>query len=234
MSKIFVAGIDTDIGKTYATGLLAKYFMLKNKSVITLKIAQTGCVGISEDILKHREIMNILLCDYDKDGTTCPYVFKFPASPHLAAEMENQSIDPAKISNSIDILANNFNKLIIEGVGGLLVPLNDMQTSIDFIEKEKLAVILVSSPKLGSINHTLLSIEALKNRNITLLGIIYNCFGDFDNQIKNDSIKVFKSFLNKNDYPDNIIEINDVSSYTDSDIASLFDELFLEHLSLKN
>ena len=227
MSKIFVAGIDTDIGKTYAAGLLAKYFLLKNKSVITLKIAQTGCVGISEDILKHREIMNVSLSDYDKNGTTCPYVFKFPASPHLAAEMENQSIDTAKISNSINALSARFNNLVIEGVGGLLVPLNNKQTSIDFIEKEKLPVVLISSPKLGSINHTLLSIEALKARNINLLGIIYNCFDDYDSQIKNDSIKVFKLFLKKNNYTDNIIEITDSSSYTDSDIVSLFDEFFI-------
>ncbi len=221
MSKIFIAGIDTDIGKTYATGLLAKCFLLNNKSVITIKLAQTGCVGISEDIIKHREIMNIPLSDYDKNGITCPYVFKFPASPHLSAEIENKNIDTDKISNSINTLNNYFDNIIIEGVGGLLVPLNNKQTSLDFIKKEKLPVILVSSPKLGSINHTLLSIEALKTRNINLLGIIYNCFGNFDKTIKNDSIKVFKLFLKKHNYPDKIVEITDISNYTDKQIMDL-------------
>ena len=224
MSKLFIAGIDTDIGKTYATGLLAKYLLLNNKKVTTMKLAQTGCSGISEDISIHREIMEISLTKFDTDGTTCPYVFKFPASPHLAANMENEIIDVSKISKSIDILSSNFEYTLIEGVGGLMVPLNKDFTSLDFIKKENLDVILVSSPKLGSINHTLLSIDALKATNINLLGIIYNTFGDFTEEIKNDSINVFKQYLAKNSYPKTVVETTDIANYSDDNIKNLFNK----------
>ncbi|MCK5071639.1 MAG: dethiobiotin synthase, partial [Desulfocapsa sp.] len=91
---ICISGIDTDIGKTIATGLLAKALLSQGYSVITQKVAQTGCTGISEDILKHRELMDTGLYPEDTNGLTCPYVFSKPCSPHLAAELSQTQIDP--------------------------------------------------------------------------------------------------------------------------------------------
>ena len=93
---IFVSGIDTDAGKTYCTAWLANKLRAEGRSVITQKFIQTGCTGISEDILKHREIMGIEPQEVDKDGTTCPYVMTYPASPHLAAEIDHVVIDTGK------------------------------------------------------------------------------------------------------------------------------------------
>ena len=93
MSVIFITGIDTGAGKSIATGLIARYLYKNNKSVITQKIVQTGCEKISEDIALHRKIMGIDLNEDDKKGLTCPYTFKYPASPHLAAQMEQKEID---------------------------------------------------------------------------------------------------------------------------------------------
>ena len=227
MPTIFIAGIDTDVGKTFATGLLAKYFLLNNKQVITMKLAQTGCSTFSEDIEIHRKIMNIPLLDIDKDGTTCPYIFTYPASPHLSAIIDKQEIEISKINKSISKLTSNYENLIIEGVGGIMVPLNKNITSLDFLEKEKHPVLLVSSPKLGSINHTLMSIDILKSRNIDLLGIIYNTYGDFPTEIKNDSIKVFKDYLNRYNYPSNIVEINDIDKYSINDLSNMFNKFGL-------
>jgi dethiobiotin synthetase len=123
MSIYFIAGIDTDAGKTYATGLVAKYLLNSKISVVTQKFAQTGCVGISEDIQTHRKIMNIDLMNVDKDGTTCPYVFDYPASPHLAAKMQNKTIDIDKINSSSKKLNKEFEVVLLEGVGGLNVPI---------------------------------------------------------------------------------------------------------------
>ncbi|MBL6957333.1 MAG: AAA family ATPase, partial [Chlorobium phaeobacteroides] len=81
---IAIAGIDTGIGKSVATGLLARSLLESGSRVITQKMVQTGCQDVSEDILLHREIMGVPLQDVDRDGTTCPYVFSYPASPHLA------------------------------------------------------------------------------------------------------------------------------------------------------
>ncbi len=212
MTPIFIAGIDTDVGKTIVTGLFAKYLLSKNKTVITQKIAQTGCVGISEDILQHRKIMEVNLFPEDFDKTTCPFVFKFPASPHLAAAEEKKEIDIAIIDESTKMLQKNFQYIIIEGVGGLFVPLTKNYTTIDFLEQRQYNVILVSTPKLGSINHTLMSIDLLKNRNINLLGIVYNLIGDYNKKIKNDSEIIFEQYLKKNKFANNIVEIQRIES----------------------
>ena len=80
MAVYFISGIDTDAGKSIVTGVIARTLAGKGVRVITQKFIQTGCVGISEDILKHREIMGIPPQEVDKDGTTCPYVMTYPAS----------------------------------------------------------------------------------------------------------------------------------------------------------
>lgn len=207
MTTYFITGIDTDAGKTYATGLMAKYLNDKKQSVITQKFAQTGCEGISEDILAHREIMSMEAQEVDKDGTTCPFVFNYPASPHLAAEMEGKSIDVEKIEHSTDTLNNLYETVLLEGVGGLNVPITLDYSLLDFLEEKKYPVILISSSKLGSINHTLLSLEVLKKRNIPLHGFVYNHFPANSEFILKDSVKVFDHYLKKMGFDCPIIEI---------------------------
>ena len=80
MAVYFISGIDTDAGKSIVTGVIARTLLQKGVHVITQKFIQTGCVGISEDILKHREIMGIPPQEVDRDGTTCPYVMTYPVS----------------------------------------------------------------------------------------------------------------------------------------------------------
>ena len=93
----FVSGIDTDAGKSVVTGLIARSLLHQGVNVITQKFIQTGCRGISEDILTHRRIMGIPVQDVDRDGTTCPYVMTYPASPHLAAEIDHLAIDLRRV-----------------------------------------------------------------------------------------------------------------------------------------
>ena len=211
MPTYFIAGIDTDTGKTFATGLMAKYLLEQKKSVITQKFAQTGCKGISEDILMHREIMGIEIQDVDKEGITCPYVFDYPASPHLAAQMQNQEIEVEKINDSTKILENQYDYLLLEGVGGMHVPITMDYSLLDFLEEKKFPTILITSSKLGSINHTLLSLEVAKQRNIPIKGLIYNRYPANSKFILEDSIKVFRSYLDKNGFDCPIIEIPEFS-----------------------
>ena len=89
---VFVSGIDTGIGKTYATGYLARREMEKGLKVATLKLVQTGNEGFSEDIKTHREIMGASLPE-DADFTTAPQIFRFPSSPELAARLEGRPYD---------------------------------------------------------------------------------------------------------------------------------------------
>ena len=89
----FISGIDTNIGKSIITGILARELRKQGKNVITQKMVQTGNEGFSEDIEIHRKIMNIDFLDVDKDMTTAPEIFSYPCSPHLAAKIDKREID---------------------------------------------------------------------------------------------------------------------------------------------
>lgn len=204
----FVSGIDTNTGKTIITGRIAKELKEKGFRVTTMKLTQTGCQQLSEDILIHRQIMGEQLNDYDKLNITCPFIFKHPASPHLSAKMENKKIEIIKIEECIENLKPHFDYIIIEGVGGLYVPLTENFFVIDFIKLYNFPLILVTNSKLGSINHTLMSLELCKNRNINLIKLVYNSFPLVDEIIYKDSCEFYKKYL-KNIYPDAELIIND-------------------------
>ena len=82
---LFISGIDTNVGKTVATGMIAKALAKAGKKVITQKMIQTGCEHVSEDIEAHRQIQGLPFTDEDTQGLTCPYIFTYPCSPHMAA-----------------------------------------------------------------------------------------------------------------------------------------------------
>lgn len=195
MSVYFISGIDTDAGKSIVTGVIARTLLKQGVNVVTQKFIQTGCVGISEDILKHREIMGIEPLEVDKDGTTCPYVMTYPASPHLAAEIDKVDIDVTRIHQSTVKLAAMYDMVLLEGAGGLYVPVTRDYLTIDYIQEYKHPLILVSSSKLGSINHTLMSLELCRLRGIEVKYVVYNDFPNDSEFIKNDSITIIRQYL---------------------------------------
>ena len=197
MSVYFISAIDTDAGKSIATGYLARYIQQQGGSVITQKMVQTGCEGIAEDLITHRQIMGIELMEEDKNYITCSQVFDYPASPHLAAELEGKEIDIDKISENTRLLSEKYETVLLEGAGGLHVPLTTGVNAIDYVEEQKHPVILVTSSKLGSINHTLLSLEVMYNRGVEVKGIIYNHYPRMSEAIFKDSIKIFRQYLDK-------------------------------------
>lgn len=198
---IFISGIDTDAGKTYATAWLANRLIEKGKRVITQKFIQTGNEGYSEDIIKHRELMNTELFPEDKDFTTSPVIFSYPASAQLAARIDGKEIDLEAIRRSTSLLASRYDTVLIEGAGGLMVPITDNYFTIDYITDENLPIALVTNGILGSINHTILSLEAIKNRGIKLRYLLYNSYFDKDKIIADDT-KGFISRYLKNHFPE--------------------------------
>ena len=201
MAVYFISGIDTDAGKSIVTGVIARTLLQKGVHVITQKFIQTGCVGISEDILKHREIMGIPPQEVDRDGTTCPYVMTYPSSPHLAAEIDRVEIDVERIHRSTEKLAAAYDVVLLEGAGGLYVPVSRQYLTIDYIQEYKHPLILVSSSKLGSINHTLMSLELCRLRGIEVAYVVYNDFPNDSEWIKNDSITIIRQYLDEH-FPD--------------------------------
>ena len=195
MKGIFVTGTDTGVGKTIITGYLAKYFLEKGYNVITQKWIQTGCTtGISADVKTHLKIMGKKIKDIKGYlPYVCPYTFKFAGSPHLASRMENKRIGRQKILKSFRFLSRCFDLVIVEGTGGALVPLDKKHLAIDIVKELNLAVLVVAQNKLGAINHTLLTIEALKKRKINISGIIFNNARCEKKQIIADNPQIIKT-----------------------------------------
>ena len=200
----FITAIDTDAGKSIATGVMARYLMKRGTRVITQKIAQTGCTGISEDIETHRRIMDVPLFPEDREGVTCPYVFPFPAAPQLSAKLAGGKIDFAKIHEVTIRLEEKFDCVLVEGVGGLMVPMVENLTVLDYMKKLSQPAILVTNARLGSVNHTLLSLEALKNYGIELVGLVYNQFIETDSVITADSLDTLTYYLHRY-YPEAVL-----------------------------
>jgi len=193
---IFISGIDTDAGKSYATALLALRIMREEgRSVITQKFIQTGNTGISEDIELHRRIMGTGLLPRDLDGTTAPVIFSYPCSAQLAARLDGREIDLDVIDRATATLAAEYDTVLVEGAGGLMVPITDTFTTIDYIASRRLPLVLVTNGRLGSINHTILSLEAVKARGIELREVIYNRHFDYDPVIAEDTLGYITRYL---------------------------------------
>ena len=194
---IFVTGIDTNIGKSYATGYIANRYAAQGYSVITQKFIQTGNSGVSEDIALHRKIMGTGLLPEDIDGTTCPVVLSYPASPHLAAQIDETHIDLNKIKAATCALRRKYDMTLIEGAGGIMTPITTNYTTLDYIKDHRLPAIIVTMPRLGSINHTLLTLEMCRYAGIRVAGMVYNKFSVEDDIICADTKQYLQNYLKK-------------------------------------
>lgn len=201
--KLFVTGIGTDVGKTIAAAIITEALQADYWKPI-----QAGDVNHSDS----HKIESYLSNSQSKIHQNS-YLLQTPASPHLAAQLDGIVIDLKKIKEP-----KTTNHLVIEGAGGILVPLNNTQTIADLIQPDY-KVIVVSRHYLGSINHTLLTIEALQQRNIKVAGIIFN--GD-ENQ-PTESIILSKTGIKM------IGRIND-EPYFDQNVIAEYADLFRETL----
>ncbi len=198
----FISGIDTDIGKSYATGYLARELRKKGINAITQKLVQTGNHDVSEDIVLHRKMMGIPFTAEDNERLTMPQIFSYPCSPHLATEIDGREFDFDAIDIATEILAERYDVVLLEGAGGLMVPLTRDMLTIDFVEDRGYDVILTTSGRLGSINHTLLSLEALTMRGIKVHSLVYNLYPEVaDSRIMHDTESYFREYMTVN-YPD--------------------------------
>lgn len=156
--KLFITGIGTDVGKTVASAIVTQAL-----EADYWKPVQAGDLELSDTHKVKNQVANEKSYFH-----TNAYALNTPASPHLAAELDGITIDLNQIKEP-----ETNNHLVIEGAGGILVPLNNTDCIIDLIRPDY-KVIVVSRHYLGSINHTLLTIEALKSRNIPVAGIIFS------------------------------------------------------------
>lgn len=194
---IFISGIDTDAGKTYATAYYALLLQAEGYKVITQKFIQTGCTGTSEDIEAHRRLMRTGTLPEDTEGLTAPVIFSYPASAQLAARLDKRDIDLKRIEEATDELLRRYDRVLIEGAGGLMVPVTDDYFTIDYVVSHNLPMVLTTNGRLGSINHTVLSLEAIFRRGIELQAIIYNRHFDNDAVIAEDTVEFIRRYVGR-------------------------------------
>lgn len=181
MRSVFITGTDTGVGKTLVAGGLAGAWYEDGYDVGVMKPVATGGVLIngeitSTDILFMQAALGD--CPKDEKRLCMPYCLKTPAAPAIAAQIEGVEIIPKDIHQAYQILAKKHKVMIVEGIGGLFVPINWDYLVADLVIDLQLPLLLVCSSRLGTINHTLLTIECAKQRGLEVLGIVINMTKD--------------------------------------------------------
>lgn len=192
---LVIAGIGKKIGKSYATGWLAREMTSAEHYVITMKAVQTGSSDICDDIKTHRKIMNMNPTTFDMTRISSPCKFTHIAAPHIAAKLEHDEIKIDMITEATRLLHKNYKHVLIEAAGGLMTPLKGDYLTIDYIRAMKLPTILVVNGAPGSINATLLSLYAMAHYGIDIFGVIYNPYFDKDKEVAAETKEYLKEWV---------------------------------------
>lgn len=171
-TAVFITATGTGVGKTVVSSLLVGCLRDMGLNAGYQKWVSTGG-AVPEDLVFCLSSNNLPF-DAAKLDIMAPYRFALPASPHLAAEQEGREIDPARIKEIFYRGLADYDVLVVEGVGGVLVPLRRDLLLADFLTGLPLPVLVVARSGLGTINHTLLTVEALRRRKLAVLGVLFS------------------------------------------------------------
>lgn len=179
MKGVFITGTGTDVGKTVVTAGIVRGLRNRGLDLLPAKPIQTGAEQDSSGEWRAADFeftvraANLELSPVERKFLT-PFLYKTPCSPHLAARLEGRSLPLGQVLDSMNSVKSEA--LAVEGAGGIYVPINEEETMLDLMKALRFPVILVSHAGLGTINHTLLSIEALRNAGLEVVGVVYNKF----------------------------------------------------------
>lgn len=217
---IFIIGTDTDVGKTFVNGGITYKLKESGHSVISYKPVQSGGT-IPGDCKYVKEVCD-LENSYEEMNSYC---LKEEVSPHLAARMENTTINKEKIINHYKELIDKYEYVIVEGAGGVVVPLIENKYFVyDLIKDLGMDVVIVARAGVGTINHTVLTNEFLKQKNIKAKGIIINQYNE--KFYEDDNIESIEN-LTKLQVVGKLSKIND---FTKENIVEEYKKLDLEKL----
>jgi dethiobiotin synthetase len=195
-NSLFITGTDTDVGKTVVTAGIVRWLRSRGVDAVPMKPVQTGGKlvdgqPVAPD-LYYSLAASALRPDREEINLMSPYVYEPACSPHLAGRMANHYAEIAVIKDCAGKLLARHQAVIVEGAGGVLAPLNEKETMLDLMEELAYPVILVARIGLGTINHTLLSIRALRESGLTINGVVFchnapsdsqDCFIEEDNPL---------------------------------------------------
>ena len=172
---LFVTGTDTGVGKTVVAGAIANWFRRRHQRVAICKPAATGCVHRREGLVSEDAEFLAACADSPHPlDLICPVRYAEPLAPAIAAERAGESLDWDSIDRSIRLMSQDSDVMIIEGVGGIMVPMDKNLTVLDMAKALALPTVIVARAGLGTINHTLLTISALKSAGVAVAGVVIN------------------------------------------------------------
>ncbi|HEY6012339.1 MAG TPA: dethiobiotin synthase [Nitrospirota bacterium] len=176
MNKGFlITGTDTGVGKTYVAAGIAAELKKRKSSVGVMKPAETGCRAVAGRLVP-KDALRLMKAAGARDSLALvnPCRFRKPLAPSIAAELEGSSVNISAIMKAFRTLSSRHELMIVEGAGGILVPLTGKHTYLDLAGQMGLPVVIVARPGLGTINHTLLTIAVLKERGMKIAGVVIN------------------------------------------------------------
>ncbi len=171
--SLFVTGTSTEVGKSVVAAVIARTAVASGRSVAVFKPAVSGLDELDGAEADH-ELLRRAARSEQSDDEIAPYRYGPAVSPHLAAEMAGEEIEPTLLVEAARRASQGADVLVAEGVGGFLVPLTRDYSVRDFARELALPVVVVASPGLGTINHTLLTLEAVRAAGLQTLGVVLN------------------------------------------------------------
>lgn len=180
-SGVFVTGTGTEVGKTVIAAAIARTLATQGKRVAVFKPAVTGLDDAGE---ADHELLRRAAGSNQSDDEVAPYRYGPPMSPHLAAELAGEEVEPARLLAGARAAADNADALVCEGVGGLLVPLASGYLVRDLAIDLGLPLVIAASPGLGTINHTLLTIEAARSAGLDVQAVVLTPWPEVSGQVE--------------------------------------------------
>lgn len=187
MKSLFITGTGTGVGKTAVSCGLSRIFTEAGFRTSYMKPVRTGSDTDDDPAFVYAQVPKLHRLSEDM---ICQYSFPFPASPHVSARLAKAEINPAKIISAYKDITEKeaLDILIVEGAGGVYVPLSKKYTMLDLMKELEIPVIVVALGSLGTINHTMLTIEALQRRDIKIAGLIFNMLPVYPGVIEKDNM----------------------------------------------
>ncbi|MFZ6800915.1 dethiobiotin synthase [Undibacterium sp. Di24W] len=191
----FITGTDTEIGKTFTTSALLRAFAKQGNSTLGLKPIASGAEEI-DGVLHNEDVDSLVAASSVKapQEIVVPYLMRTPAAPHIVAAVENVKMDVQHIASCYQQAQQLADVVLVEGVGGFCVPLDDETTTVDLAQRLTLPVILVVGMRLGCINHALLTAQAINASGLRLAGWVANTV-DTDMKFFEENVQTLKQRL---------------------------------------
>ncbi|MGH7213429.1 MAG: dethiobiotin synthase [Tepidisphaeraceae bacterium] len=172
---LLVTGTDTGVGKTIIAGAIADWFRRQGRRVAVCKPVATGCVKRREGLVSEDAEFLAHCADARQSlDVICPVRYAEPLAPAVAAERAGAPVDWAGVQRSLDVMGRESDIIVVEGVGGVMVPMDPTHTFLDVATWLKLPAVVVARAGLGTINHTLLTVNALRGAGVTVAGVVVN------------------------------------------------------------